>query len=235
MFIPPDLLTGVTKERYARVFAQAEADRLGREVRRARKQARRAARQARREARPGHRPVLLRDGSQVTIRPVHGDDAGLLADGFGRLSEQSRWMRFLMAKKELTPAELRYFTEVDHHDHEALGAVDRGDGRGVGIARYIRDPEDPAAAEIAVTVIDDWQRRGLGAELLAQLSGRACQEGISRFIALVSADNAAMAGLLDEMSADIVHREFGTVTYELTLGCAQLNGTGCPPSGARQS
>ena len=52
------------------------------------------------------------------------------------------------------------------------------------------------AAEIAVTVIDDWQGRGLGTELLARLSERACQEGIRRFTAAVAADNAAMAGLL---------------------------------------
>ena len=51
-------------------------------------------------------------------------DAPLLADGFARLSATSRWMRFLTPKKELSPAELRYFTDLDHHDHEALGALD---------------------------------------------------------------------------------------------------------------
>jgi len=65
----------------------------------------------------------------------------------------------------------------------------------VGIARYVRDREDPHAAEIAVTVIDGWQGRGLGTELLARLSERACQEGIRRFTAAVAADNAAMTGL----------------------------------------
>ena len=59
-------------------------------------------------------------------RQVTEDDAALLADGFARLSEQSRRMRFLLAKKVLTPAELLYLTEVDHHDHEALGALSDG-------------------------------------------------------------------------------------------------------------
>ena len=95
--------------------------------------------------------------------------------GFARLSAASRQMRFLGVKKELSAAELRYFTDVDHHDHEALGALDHADGRGVGVARYVRDTEDPQAAEIAVTIIDDWQGRGLGTELLAQLSDRARQ------------------------------------------------------------
>ena len=136
--------------------------------------------------------MVLRDGSAVLIRQVQSADAPLLADGFARLSAQSRQMRFLTTKKELSPAELRYFTDVDHHDHEALGALDHADGRGVGIARYIRDAQDPHAAEIAVTIVDDWQGRGLGTELLAQLSDRARQEGIRCFTALVAADNKAI-------------------------------------------
>jgi RimJ/RimL family protein N-acetyltransferase len=163
------------------------------------------------------RPVALRDGSKVLIRQVHSADAPLLADGFARLSPQSRQMRFLTRKKELSRAELRYFTDVDHRDHEALGALDHADGRGVGIARYIRDAEDPQAAEIAVTIVDDWQGRGLGTELLTRLSRRARQEGIHRFTALVAADNVAMAGLLRNMSANLVGRGPGTVEYEITL------------------
>jgi hypothetical protein len=108
---------------------------------------------------PEGRPVVLQDGSAVLIRPVRSTDAALLADGFARLSAASRQMRFLGVKKALSAAELRYFTDVDHHDHEALGALDRADGRGVGIARYIRDADDPQAAEIAVTIVDDWQGR----------------------------------------------------------------------------
>jgi RimJ/RimL family protein N-acetyltransferase len=163
------------------------------------------------------RRVALRDGSKVVIRQVQSTDAPLLADGFARLSPQSRQMRFLTRKKELSRAELRYFTDVDHHDHEALGALNHADGRGVGIARYIRHTEDPQAAEIAVTIVDDWQGRGLGTELLVRLSSRARSEGIHRFTALVAAHNRAMAGLLRNMSASLVGRSPGTVEYEITL------------------
>ena len=163
------------------------------------------------------RPVALRDGSKVLIRQVQSTDAPLLADGFARLSPQSRQMRFLTRKKELSRAELRYFTDLDHHDHEALGALNHADGRGVGVARYIRYADDPQAAEIAVTIVDDWQGRGLGTELLIRLSGRARQEGIHRFTALVADDNMAMAGLLRNMSANLVGRSPGTVEYEITL------------------
>ena len=154
---------------------------------------------------------MLRDGSAVLIRQFRCTDAALLADGFGRLSAASRQMRFLGVKKELSAAELRYFTDVDHHDHEALAAVDRADGQGVGIARYLRDAGDPQTAEVAVTIVDDWQGRGLGTELLAALSDRARQEGIRRLTALADAGNVAVAALLRNAGARLVRRERGTV------------------------
>jgi RimJ/RimL family protein N-acetyltransferase len=162
-------------------------------------------------------PVVLRDGSAVLIRQVRGTDAPLLADGFARLGAASRQMRFLGVKKDLSAAELRYFTDVDHHDHEALGALDRAGGHGVGIARYIRDTGDPQAAEIAVTIVDDWQGRGLGTELLAALSDRARQEGIRRFTALADPGNVAVAALLRNAGARLVGRGRGTVEYEIML------------------
>ena len=161
--------------------------------------------------------MALRDGSKVLIRQVRSTDAPLLADGFARLSPRSRQMRFLTRKKELSGAELRYLTDVDHHDHEALVALNHADGRGVGIARYIRHADDPQAAEIAVTIVDDWQGRGLGTELLTRLSGRARSEGIHRFTALVAEDNTAVARMLRNTSASLVGRSPGTVEYEIIL------------------
>jgi RimJ/RimL family protein N-acetyltransferase len=175
------------------------------------------------------RPVVLRDGSAVLIRQVQSTDAALLADGFARLSAASRQMRFLAVKKQLSAAELRYLTDVDHHDHEALAALDRASGQGVGIARYIRDAHDPQAAEIAVTIVDDWQRRGLGTELLARLSDRARQEGIRRFTALADAQNAAVAAGLRNAGARLVQRGHGTVDYEITLTRGPERSQGCVP------
>lgn len=163
--------------------------------------------------------VVLRDGSTVLIRAVVPEDAGLLADGFARLSAESRQLRFLTGKPNLTPAELRYLTEIDHHDHEALGAMDPVTRRGLGVARYIRSDADPAGAEVAVTVIDEWQGRGLATELLSRLADRARQEGIGHFTALVAADNAAVLGLLHEsrLGDRATDLGFGAVEYEITL------------------
>jgi len=163
--------------------------------------------------------VLLRDGSVVLIRQIQSGDAPLLADGFARLSSESRRLRFLTGKSHLTPAELRYFTDIDHHDHEALGALDPVLGRGLGIARYIRNAEDPDGAEVAVTVVDDWQHRGLGTELLSRLADRGRQEGIRHFTALVAADNEAVVGLLREslVGVRVTDRGSSTVEYEIPL------------------
>ena len=160
--------------------------------------------------------VVLRDGSRVLIRPVRRSDAPLLADGFARLGERSRQLRFLAPKDRLSADELRYLTDVDHYDHDAIAALDQA-GHGVGIARYIRSAHDRQSAELAVTVVDAWQGRGFGGELVRQLSDRARQAGIARFTALVMADNAAIAGLLRSMSAELVGRESANLEYEISL------------------
>ncbi len=164
--------------------------------------------------------ATLRDRSRVLIGRVTPDDVPTLADGFARLSEESRRLRFLTSKPNLTQAELRYLTEVDGHNHEALGAIDPETGRGVGIARYVRDVHNPTRAEAAVTVADDWQRRGLGKVLLARLADRARAEGITHFTALVASDNAGMKALVQRLGypVEITQIRGGTFLYEVELG-----------------
>src|SRR3954466_9212929 len=122
--------------------------------------------------------VQLRDGSEIEIRPVTPADRRLLLSGFQRFGERSRRQRFFGVKIKLTEAELAFFTEVDHHDHEALGALDARTGAGVGIARFVRLEPGGPVAEAAVAVVDDWQRRGLGRALLEALVERAHEEGV---------------------------------------------------------
>jgi RimJ/RimL family protein N-acetyltransferase len=152
----------------------------------------------------------------LVIRPIEPDDkAGLIA-AFERLSDESRYRRFLSPHDRLSAAELRYFTEVDHHDHEALVAIDPVAGEGVGVARYVRNGERLDSAEVAVAVADHWQGRGVGTELLHRLADRAREEGIARFTALVLADNEAMMHLLDDLgTARVVDQ--GQAAMELAV------------------
>ena len=230
----PDIRAALGRERLNTLLADAEAARKARQARLHRRQAATAARRGsplRHRAGTGTRAVL-RDGSAVVIRPVHSSDAPLLVDGFARLSAESRRTQFLRPKDELSPAELRYFTTVDHHDHEALGALDDRTGRGVGVAQYVRHANDPRTAEIAVTVIDAWQGRGLGTELLTQLADRARAEGIQRFTALVTADNAAVSGMLRSMRAHLVRHNHGTAEYQISLSPRPAEPGAGPTAGA---
>jgi GNAT superfamily N-acetyltransferase len=178
------------------------------------------------ESSSGDPGATLRDGSRVLVGRVTPHDAPTLAEGFARLSEESRRLRFLTSKPNLTKAELRYLTEVDGHNHEALGAIDPGTGRGVGIARFVRDTHNPTRAEAAVTVADDWQRRGLGKLLLGRLTERARAEGITHFTALVASDNAGVKALVKELGypVQITHIRGGTFLYEVELGEPGLGG-----------
>ena len=139
--------------------------------------------------------ITLRSGHRVLLRALRPDDAPGLAEAFEQLSETSRYRRFFTAKPHLSERSLAFFTDVDHHDHEALVAVTPGSGQLVGVARFIRNPREPDQAEGAVTVIDSWQRRGLGTALLRELAQRAAEEGIRHFTAEILAENRPMLTL----------------------------------------
>jgi GNAT superfamily N-acetyltransferase len=116
--------------------------------------------------------LTLRDGSRIVVRPVVPEDRPRFVASWERFGEESRTRRFMGVKKRLSSAELTFFTELDHEDHEAIGALDAKTGDGIGVARYIRDPDQRDVAEAAVSVID-WQGRGLGAVLLERLARQA--------------------------------------------------------------
>ena len=159
--------------------------------------------------------TLLRDGSSVVIRPLEPADRELLRSGFERLSDRSRYLRFQTALTELSDDTLTQLTAVDHHDHEALLALDPDSGDAVGVARFVRIGEH--VAECAVVVADDWQNRGMGTQLLDRLVERAHEEGVERFTALVLAENTEALSLLRNLG-DIVHRTLGSqVELEIVL------------------
>jgi GNAT superfamily N-acetyltransferase len=132
--------------------------------------------------------VKLDDGSRIELREVHPDDKEALAKGFGKLSPESRYRRFFSSMDSLSAADLTYLTEVDHHDHEAVIALDL-EGEPVGVARYVRGYA-PETAEVAVVVVDDWQGLGAGTALLERLGERATENGVKRFAALILQENA---------------------------------------------
>jgi GNAT superfamily N-acetyltransferase len=163
-------------------------------------------------------PIALRDDSRIRIRRLRRSDSGLLLEGFRRLTPESRYRRFLAPTPELSEKTIRYLLDIDHRDHEALIALDEPLGGAVGIARYVRDRARPDAAEVAVTVVDDWQGRGLGTLLLEGITVRAREEGVDTFTALMLVESRQMMDLLERLGAvRVVGRAAGTVEVEVHL------------------
>lgn len=166
--------------------------------------------------------VVLADGTRVILRPLVPGDGRRILEGFARMSSESRYRRFMSPVDELTPDMLRKLTEVDYVDHFAWAALARDEpGRpGVGVARYVRSDDDPEAAEAAVTVIDEYQRRGLGTLLLQALGAAALEHGIKRFRGFVLEENRPMLEILEESGARTSHDGAGTVRVEVDLPIA---------------
>ncbi len=162
--------------------------------------------------------VLLADGSEVIVRAVRPEDKPLFVAGWSQLSDESVYTRFLQSRDGLSVSELALFTEIDHVDHEAIGAIDPATGHGVGVARYVREHDRPHVAEAAVTVVDAWQHRGLGGKLLRRLCARATEHRISRFSATLLATNDAMLTLFERLGEVVVKRRDGpTIEIDVEL------------------
>jgi RimJ/RimL family protein N-acetyltransferase len=160
----------------------------------------------------------LRDGREIVVRPIRPDDRAELAAGMRRLSPESRYRRFFTPTSDLSESQLTYLTEVDHHDHEALVAVEPGTEHGIGVARFIRSPEDRERAEVAVAVADSWQGQGVATALLDRLAERARAEGVRRFSAEILAENRPMLELIEEVGPVTTKQyEHGSVEVEVEL------------------
>ena len=151
-----------------------------------------------RPAPPERERVALDDGRHVTIVPITPEAKPLIARAIERVSPESSRRRFFTVRRRFSERELDELTRLDGWNRYALGAVGRGaDGPlGAAVARFARLPDDPRSAELALLVVDDFQRVGLGRRLLARLALAARARGVDRLIGSVLADNEAMLSLL---------------------------------------
>jgi RimJ/RimL family protein N-acetyltransferase len=161
--------------------------------------------------------ITLRDGRVARLRPLAADDRDRIVAAFDRLSEESRYRRFFAPLHELSDRSLDYLIDIDHHDHEATVALDAETDELIGVARYVRSETDGQRAEAAVVVADDWQHEGLGRALLELLATRARAEGISRFTAVVQADNRRALELLSEIGPTTRSLEGNLVELDIEL------------------
>lgn len=166
------------------------------------------------------RELELGDGTRVHIRPLVPEDEPLLHDAFSRMSERSVYFRFFSPLKRLPAALAHRLAEVDGGDRFAICATthrlsEDGAEAIAGVARYDR-VAGTDVAEVAVAVVDGFQRRGLGSRLLSMVAGEARGHGIRTFTLIVLPENQSMLRLLRRLGWIHQARLVGGM-YEITF------------------
>jgi acetyl coenzyme A synthetase (ADP forming)-like protein len=169
------------------------------------------------------RDVILRDGRTLRLRPPGKGDTDALVEFFGRLSPESRYLRFHgIAAVDSRLAHL--FVEPDWNERGALlgSLADDGTERVVALASYAR-LRDPAGAEVAFAVEDELQGRGIGTRLLEQLALLGAEHGLEYFVAEVLPRNTAMLKVLGDAGFEVT-RALEDGTYEVRVPIAPTEG-----------
>ena len=161
--------------------------------------------------------AVLADGTEVELRPVGADDKPLLERGMALLSPTSRRLRFMSPIENLSRSQLAYLTEIDHSSHLAWGVT--AGGHPVAVGRLVRLAASPEVAEIAITVVDEWQRRGIGQILVRVLAEIGRSVGIERFVFEALPENQGIVRLLSRFGAN---HDFGEGIVSGSLEIASI-------------
>lgn len=164
--------------------------------------------------------IPLRDHGMVFLREVQHSDRSHFVDGFAQLSRQSLYYRFHTHGFKLHANHVAYFTEVDQVNHVALvvgAGTDPDGGPGMGVGRYMRLPDCPDEAEIALTVLDAYQKQGIGTVLLAALSYCAALNGVRVFRMHVQAERRGLIRVLRQLTATPTRCRHGIMELAWTI------------------
>ncbi len=153
-------------------------------------------------------PLSARDGTEVSLRPVLPGDAERFKSN-GSFSRETLYRRYQGGAP--SEARLAYLFEVDYVDHFVWVVTAGAEGPVIADARFIRDEDDPSSAEVALTVADAYQGRGIGTLLLDALAVAARVDGIKRFHAQVLSDNPPARALGDKVNAHWEQDEPGVI------------------------
>ncbi len=138
-------------------------------------------------------------GLDLLVRPLIPSDKEILKAYYSELSERTRYLRFFAVRNNLSEYQLNYFTNVDHVNHIAWGIMDETGKEHipVGVARMVRTESQSETAEIAITVTDAYQKKGMGRMLFAIMNVIANDSNISILRHQVLSDNTFVLGWLE--------------------------------------
>lgn len=156
-------------------------------------------------------PLEVRDGSWYYLRPVLPGDNERTINGPVEFSAETLYRRFQSMRKP-TPRLMAYLYEVDYDDHFVWVMTEGAHGPVVADARFVRDAGDRSSAEVAFTVGDEYQGRGIGSVLMDALVVAAEYGGVKHFSARVLTDNYPMRKIMDRFGARWVREDLGVVT-----------------------
>jgi acetyltransferase len=171
------------------------------------------------------RKVLRLGGStEITIRPIQPEDAGIEQDFVQQLSPETRRRRFLAAVRELTPRALERFTRPEYPQEQALIAtiIEAGVEKEIGVARYAAEPGG-VNAEFAIVIADEWQGKGLGRRMMQELLEAATAAGMCQLEGLVLRDNRHMLQMVQDLGFRIENdpEDSGLAYVRIKLPVAQ--------------
>ena len=131
----------------------------------------------------------------------------------GRASAQSLYRRFFAPRRDFTEKEASFYLNVDFVDHVALIATTNEDGRPiiVGGGRYV--VVESGQAELAFTVVDEYQGQGIGTALMRHLAAIARDAGIRELVAQVLPNNAAMLKVFKKSGIHLSSRRKSNTTH----------------------
>lgn len=156
---------------------------------------------------PEFRTSFELGGKKFNVASLTPADRAQIQAGLKLMSHESIRNRFMGSKKEFTEKELDYLTSLDGWNHYALGVEEsEGAHRGVAVIRMVRSGEDPSAAEVAITIIDEYQRIGLGSLLLDLIFLAAREREIERFSFTFLPQNEGIIKLVTKKGVPVIER-----------------------------
>jgi acetyltransferase len=167
----------------------------------------------------------LSDGTVVETRPIRPEDAEMEQQFVRSLSDRSRYFRFMNSVRELTPAMLMRFTQIDYDREMAFVAVrsESGKDEEIAVARYVTNP-DGRSCEFALVVADAWQGKGLGRRMLGTIIEVARSRGLEVMVGHVLAANHSMLSLCHKLGFRISEHPEDTTVRRATLELAAPRG-----------
>ncbi|MCX4733560.1 GNAT family N-acetyltransferase [Streptomyces sp. NBC_01363] len=155
--------------------------------------------------------LTLPEGNEITVRRADGSDLGAARAMHDRCSEQTLRLRYHGPVHDAD----RY---LDHLLSPRFGrtlAVQTASGRLVALGHLLWDGDE---TEVALLVEDDWQRRGIGSELLSRLVALAIEAGCESVYAVTQSSNTGMVAAMRALSLPLDYQiEEGTLVITARL------------------